>query len=143
MQDDSPTDSLDPAVTLWLVYAIVSVVISGALLLVYRTNILPAARLAQVRPSRLRAEVERLAILLNLPESTKAPAEKNGSNDYEGDDFKAKEKILKSTSVGSRGKWGWTFVGVSLGIIFLGWLLFGLGISWGVHGNVVAGTTGE
>lgn len=138
MQDDTANDSLDPAVTLWLVYAIVSVVISGGLLIASTTSILPAARLAQVAPRHLRAEIERLAILNDLPEKAKSP---NGK--YDEDDIKEKEKILKSTSVGSKGKWGWTFMGVSLGIIIIGWILFGLGVNWGVHGSVIAGTTGE
>jgi hypothetical protein len=28
-------------------------------------------------------------------------------------------------------------------VILVGWILFALGVLWGVHGNVIAGTVGE
>lgn len=31
-------------------------------------------------------------------------------------------------------------LGVSVGVVVLGWVLFGLGVGWGVHGNVVSAT---
>ena len=130
MQDASPTDSLDPAVTLWLIYAFLSVVISGALLVLSWTTWLPAARLAQVKPSLLEREVH---ILLQ---------KKGLENAETKEDTKAGEKLLKSPSNRHENA-RWLFIAASIGIIFIGWALFGLGISWGVHGNVVAGTTGE
>ena len=63
LQDLSPTDSLDPAVSLWLAYAFISVAVSGFMLamayLAPRT--LPAARLSQLPPRDMPAEVEKLA----------------------------------------------------------------------------------
>ena len=60
LQDDTASDSLDPAVTLWLVYAFLSVAVSGILLILSGTSVLPAGRLSQVQPRLLDKEVERL-----------------------------------------------------------------------------------
>ncbi|KAI5122677.1 hypothetical protein M0805_007937 [Coniferiporia weirii] len=128
LQDDTPSDSLDNAVTLWLIYAFISVAISGALLVVSWTEILPAARLAQVQPRLLKGEVERLI-------------RKKGLEDPRMD-VTEKEKLLKSPVPGREGL-RWIFLGASIGIIGVGWIMFGLGVSWGVHGSVIAGTTGE
>ena len=96
---------------------------------------LPAARLSQVAPRDLPAEVERLARLKGLSKPV-------DEGDDEFNETKAQEKILKSPTVTSP-VFGWTFLAVSLGIIFIGWIMFGLGVGWGVHGSVIAGTTGE
>lgn len=133
LQDDTPSNSLDNAVTLWLVYAFVCVAISGALLVVSWTNILPAARLSQVPPSQLADEVDRLALLKGIS------LDKN-SDDF--DEVKEKEKLLKSPAPGREGL-RWLFLVASVGIVFIGWTMFGLGVGWGVHGSVIAGTTGE
>ncbi|KAI0673172.1 MFS general substrate transporter [Trametes maxima] len=140
LQDLSPTDSLDPAVTLWLVYAFLSVAISGFMLLMshFAPNTLPAARLSQVAPRDLPDEVERLArnqgIVIHKP-----------GPDEEGDsvnEVKLKEKMLKSPKHQS-GILSWAYLMIGLGIIFIGWIMFGMGVNWGVHGSVVAGTVGE
>lgn len=141
MQDDTANDSLDPAVSLWLAYAVISVVISSALLLVSYTSILPAARLAQVPPRHLVEELQRLATLNGL-EKPDLPTSHKKRSVYDSD-IKEQERILKSTDLQSKGKWGWTFLAISVAIIILGWVLFGFGVAWGVHGSVIAGTTGE
>jgi len=145
LQDDSASDSLDPAVTLWLVYAFISVAISGTLLLLSYTakSTLPAARLSQIAPSALNAEVERLAIVKGIVHAGK---EKQSETDDDGDEVdqtKVHERILKSPDPVSSAALKWAFSVASLAIIVLGWILFGLGVGWGVHGNVVAGTVGE
>ena len=75
LQDDTASDSLDPAVTLWLVYAFLSVAVSGTLLaLSYLIpTVLPAARLSQIAPRALPAEVERLCAIkgINVTKDTK------------------------------------------------------------------------
>ncbi|KAI0369350.1 MFS general substrate transporter [Pilatotrama ljubarskyi] len=140
LQDLSPTDSLDPAVTLWLVYAFASVAISGFMLLMsyYAPNTLPAARLSQVAPRDMPEEVEKLArhqgIVVRKPDPED---EGNGTSE-----LKMKEKILKSPKHQS-GILSWAYLMIGLGIIFIGWIMFGLGVNWGVHGSVVAGTVGE
>ncbi|KAJ7075249.1 MFS general substrate transporter [Mycena belliarum] len=133
LQDLSATDSLDPAVTLWLSYAVASVAVSGTLLVVSYTTLLPATRLAQVKPALLDTEVERL---WNLRQADR------DMDDLEDVAPKYRESVLKSPlneRMGSR----WVYAGLSLGIIVVGWIMFGLGVSWGVHGSVIAGTVGE
>ncbi|KAK7059925.1 MFS general substrate transporter [Favolaschia claudopus] len=134
LQDLSPTDSLDPAVTLWLCYAAASVAVSGALLGVSYTTLLPAAHLAQVKPSLLNLSIERLW------------HKREGADETEKEEVdvepKRWESILKSPLNPGSG-WRWVYGVLSLGIIVLGWIMFGLGVSWGVHGSVIAGTVGE
>ncbi|KAE9396601.1 hypothetical protein BT96DRAFT_941589 [Gymnopus androsaceus JB14] len=109
LQDDTPNASLDPAVTLWLVYAFISVAISGALLIIANwTTWLPAAR------SMMQDEEKLLE----------------------------NEKALKKAHPGREGM-RWIFLAASAGIILIGWIMFGLGVEWGVHGSVIAGTVGE
>lgn len=131
LQDDTKSDSLDPAVSLWLAYAFLSVAISGTLLFLSSSWAgrlqLHAGRLSQVPPRLLSREVERMAL-----ERDGEPVE----------DVKEEEKRLKSPIPGREGL-RWLFLAASVGIIFIGWALFGLGVSWGVHGSVIAGTTGE
>ncbi|KAI8996319.1 MFS general substrate transporter [Trametes punicea] len=140
LQDLSPTNSLDPAVTLWLVYAFVSVAISGFMLFMsyFAPNTLPAARLSQVSPRDLPAEVEKLArkrgIIVQKPDPQD---EEDGVTE-----LKLKEKMLKSPNR-QDGLLSWTYSIIGLAIIFIGWIMFGLGVNWGVHGSVVAGTVGE
>ncbi|KAI0339110.1 MFS general substrate transporter [Trametopsis cervina] len=145
LQDDSSTDSLDPGVSLWLAYAFISVAISGTLLILSYTakNSLPAARLSQISPSALPAEVKRLAAIKGFSEAGK---EKAGEDDDEGDDVdqdKLKEKFLKSPNAGTSKFMYMAFTALSAGVIVLGWIMFGLGVGWGVHGSVIAGTVGE
>ncbi|KAJ3479652.1 hypothetical protein NLI96_g8903 [Meripilus lineatus] len=137
LQDDTSNNSLDPAVTLWLVYAFLSVLISGILLsLSYLTpTMLPAARLSQIAPKELPAEVDRLC--------EKKGIVYNKKDEDEGiSDVTIKQKLLKAPHPG-REELRWLFLVVSVGIIFIGWIMFGLGVGWGVHGSVIAGTVGE
>lgn len=60
----------------------------------------------------------------------------------EVDEVVLKEKLLKAPYPGREGV-RWLFLIVSVGIIFIGWIMFGLGVGWGVHGSVIAGTVGE
>lgn len=140
LQDDTKSDSLDNAVTLWLIYAFVSVIISGALLVVSWTTWLPAARLSQVQPRFLADEVDRLAQLKGI--TTGSTKSSTDSYDSDQEEIKLKEKLLKSPVTGREGL-RWLFLAASVGMVFVGWIMFGLGVSWGVHGNVIAGTTGE
>jgi len=138
LQDDTKSNSLDNAVTLWLIYAFISVIISGWLLVVANAapTFLPAARLSQVPPSALAAEVGILA-------RAKGLQVQHDKNDWdEVDEVKETEKLLKSPVPGREGV-RWLFLVASVGIIFVGWIMFGMGVNWGVHGSVIAGTTGE
>lgn len=38
----------------------------------------------------------------------------------------------------NRGWLSWTMLGLSIGIVAIGWIMFGLGVFWGVHGSVVS-----
>ncbi|KAJ7479775.1 MFS general substrate transporter [Mycena latifolia] len=133
LQDLSATDSLDPAVTLWLSYAAASVAVSGGLLVVSYTTLLPAARLSQVKPALLEDEIERLWSSRQADRSV---------DDLEDVEPKYRESILKSP-LSARMGGRWLYAGLSLVVIVLGWIMFGLGVNWGVHGSVIAGTTGE
>lgn len=133
LQDLSPTDSLDPAVTLWLSYAAASVAVSGGLLAVSYTTLLPAAYLSQVKPSLLDPAIQRLWTVRQVARS---------ADEEEDVDPKYRESILKSPLSAHMGG-RWVYAGISVGIIVLGWIMFGLGVNWGVHGSVIAGTTGE
>lgn len=134
LQDDTKNNSLDNAVTLWLIYAFVCVAISGTLLVLSWTTLLPAARLSQVPPSELAAEVNRLAQMKGITHV--------GKDMDEVDEVKEKEKLLKAAAPGREGL-RWLFLVGSVGMVFIGWIMFGLGVGWGVHGSVIAGTTGE
>ncbi|KAF8573767.1 MFS general substrate transporter [Ramaria rubella] len=128
IQDDSK-GSLDNAITLWLVYAFISVAISGALLLAstswWPLLTLSAARLSQVTPRHLAHEISKL----------------DGQGESEKT-LKQREYDLKVLRKG--GVWpAWTMLAGSVGVVIIGWAMFGLGVAWGVHGNVIAGTTGE
>ncbi|TFK82833.1 MFS general substrate transporter [Polyporus arcularius HHB13444] len=139
LQDLSPTDSLDPAVTLWLVYAFLSVAVSGFMLAMsyLAPNTLPAARLSQIAPRDMPAEIDKLARAQGIVVRKPDPADED-----EVSELKIQEKILKSPKTGE-GLLAWGYSIVALGIIFVGWIMFGLGVGWGVHGSVVAGTVGE
>ncbi|EIN05923.1 MFS general substrate transporter [Punctularia strigosozonata HHB-11173 SS5] len=148
LQDDTASNSLDPAVSLWLAYAFISVAVSGTMLAIaqFAPALLPAARLSQVRPSRLPEEVDRLFPSDALPAGAKGPHGETLASDVDSEneiaEVKVKERILKSPRAGFEGM-RWAFLAASLGIIFIGWIMFGLGVGWGVHGSVIAGTTGE
>lgn len=54
------------------------------------------------------------------------------------------ERVLKSPrpeALSGRIRWLLPLLGVI--IIIIGWIMFGLGVGWGVHGSVIAGTVGE
>jgi len=138
LQDMSPDDSLDSAVSLWLAYAFICVAISGALLLAsyMYPALLPAARLSEVPPRALPAEVESLCEKRGL-----VILKEDLAGDSEINEIKEKEKRLKAPSP-SLGWARWTCLGMGAAVIVIGWILFGLGVEWGVHGNVIAGTVG-
>jgi hypothetical protein len=156
LQDDSPNASLDPAVTLWLIYAFIGTGISAALWITanWLPNVLPAARLAQVKPSKLEHEVEAMLTKRGLTQPTvnghsldeshiEGIINDDGLNVQEKT-LLANEKLLKRVEPGKMmDRLRWLFLAASVGIIVLGWTIFGLGVEWGVHGNVIAGTTGE
>ncbi len=96
---------------------------------------LPAARLSQIAPSALPGEVDKLCAKKDIVYN-------KGDEDDEYIEVKAKERLLKAPYPGREGI-RWLFLVVSLGIIFIGWIMFGLGVGWGVHGSVIAGTVGE
>ena len=139
LQDDSATNSLDPAVSLWLAYAFISVAVSGFMLAMsyWAPNTLPAARLSQLAPRDMPAEVEKLAQAQGIVVRKTDPAD-----DSPVDENKVKERLLKSPK--PRGEYAsWAYFAVVLGIVLIGWIMFGLGVNWGVHGAVIAGTVGE
>ncbi|KAJ7581826.1 MFS general substrate transporter [Mycena floridula] len=136
LQDLSVTDSLDPAVTLWLSYAAASVVVSGILLATSYTTFLPAARLSQVKPASLDFEVERLWRL------RQQRLQSDDFKDRQAMEPKYWEAILKSPMSNKMGV-QWLYSALALSVIIVGWIMFGLGVNWGVHGSVIAGTTGE
>ena len=133
LQDLSPTDSLDPAVSLWFSYAFISVAVSELLLVLsFGKTTLPAARLSQVRPMVKKGELEAIW-----------RAQARGIAGEEELSWQEKEKILKSPSESSTLLVSFVYPLTTLVIIILGWVMFGLGVGWGVHGSVIAGTTGE
>ncbi|EGN94916.1 hypothetical protein SERLA73DRAFT_77649 [Serpula lacrymans var. lacrymans S7.3] len=144
IQDLSPTASLASSVTLWLVYAFVSVLVSGALLLAcyttYGKQILPAARLSQIRPRRLGSEIE---LLWRCNRSTSSISDTLKEN-VEIVETSPEDRILRlqllehslkspiDSSLSLYTRWG--SVIASLVVIVIAWVIFGLGIEWGVHG---------
>ncbi|KAG2344649.1 MFS general substrate transporter [Suillus weaverae] len=138
LQDLSPNDSLESAVTIWLVYAFACVLVSGALLGACYTSFgkryLPAARLSEVRPKYLEKEVEKLWKL--RPHSV--------TGEDENITPKQKEVALKSPVPSSVSLYArWVAIGAGFTIVLIAWVIFGFGVEWGVHGSIVAGTTGE
>lgn len=148
LQDDTASDSLDPAVTLWLAYAFISVAVSGVLLIVSYSakNFLPAARLSQISPSALPAEVERIATAKGLIDVSNVAGKDSQPDSIDSagvNETQKYEKLLKSPNMSASVTKKWIYMTLSLGVIVLGWIMFGLGVGWGVHGSVVAGTVGE
>ncbi|KAF8515591.1 MFS general substrate transporter [Gautieria morchelliformis] len=122
---DSSHGSLDGAISLWLAYAFISVAISGSLLIMSTPwwTILPAARLAQVTPSQLSREICRLD---GLGDASGNKVTTLAEREYD-------LKVLRP----NHSRLAWALLATSVGIVVLGWIMFGLGVSWGVHGNVV------
>ncbi|KAH7910570.1 MFS general substrate transporter [Hygrophoropsis aurantiaca] len=150
LQDESPTSSLMNPVIMWLAYSAISVVAAGILLIACYTKVgkrlLPAARLSQVRPRDLAEEVDKLW------NSTRATRE-HQSVDLErtqSDDGtnalltnKRKEVIMKSPMDSSTSLYArWAAIIMGALVVVIGWAIFGLGVEWGVHGNIIAGTVG-
>ncbi|KAG1720643.1 MFS general substrate transporter [Suillus lakei] len=141
LQDLSPNDSLESAVTVWLVYAFACVLVSGALLGACYTSFgkryLPAARLSEVRPKYLEREVERLWELRPHAVTEEGKRDKSLT-------LKQKEVVLKSPVPSSVSLYAhWVAIGAGFAVVLIAWVIFGFGVEWGVHGSVVAGTTGE
>lgn len=105
-----------------------SVVISGSLLLFGSPwwPLLPAARLAQVPARHTVAEVERLDGLGPIP-----------SGEAQFKHLQEREYNLKVIGL-DRGWLSWTMLWWSIAIVGIGWIMFGLGVFWGVHGSVVS-----
>lgn len=146
LQDLSPTNSLDPAVSLWLAYAFVSVFFSGLMLyLSHYSNLLPASTLSQITPAYKKAEVDRMWSR-GLQDASSLRGEMiDGGGDGDELSWEEKEKVLKAPRRGSKTLVAIVAPAVGMGIILLGWVMFGLGVSWvsgflrlriasGVHG---------
>jgi len=156
LQDDTPNASLDPGVTLWLVYAFISTGISGVLLIIanWFPSVLPAATLAQVKPSKLKDEVARLSRAkqgFSQPTLDGPIVDDSGfvAIDNDDDSYNEEQKLLANEKLLKRVETGkvmdqvrWLFVVASVGVILLGCVVFGLGVEWGVQGNVIGSTVG-
>jgi hypothetical protein len=132
---DNAGGNLDPAVTLWLVYAFLSVAISAFLLFAaqFLRKLLPAAHLSQVRPACIQGEIVRLENALGRNE-----IDSDGTVMHIGDEVDNKEQLfrerkLKEPVAGS--VLSKVMIVTSLAIIVLGWIMFALGVGWGVHGR--------
>ncbi|KAF8529563.1 MFS general substrate transporter [Hysterangium stoloniferum] len=134
---DNSHGSLNNAITLWLAYAFVCTAISGFLLLASTSwwPLLPAARLAQVNPRQVPREIAKLDGLGALSEAT-------SNDDDASQSLKVRAYNLKVLD-GRRAWLSWVMFGVSVGVVLVAWAIFGLGVAWGVHGSVIAGTIGE
>lgn len=133
LQDASPTDSLEGAVTVWLVYAFVSVLVSGALLGACCTSLgqryLPAVRLSQVRPRHIGREVERL---WELRQDT---VTEEGKRDA-GMTPRQKEEALKSPVSSSVSLYARRVaLGAGFSVVLIAWVIFGFGVDWGDHAS--------
>ncbi|KAG1728444.1 MFS general substrate transporter [Suillus lakei] len=129
LQDLSPTDSLESATTVWLMYAFACVLIStmllGACYTSFGLQYLPAARLSQVRPKHLEREVERLWELRWHTVTEEGESDKSVTP-------KEKEVALKSPVPSSVSLYArWVAVGAGFTVIFIAWVIFGFGIEWG------------
>ncbi|KAH9916238.1 MFS general substrate transporter [Amylocystis lapponica] len=137
LQDDTRDDSLGPAVSLWLAYAFIAVAIAGTLLALsyLAPAALPAARLSQIAPRKLGAEVARLCALTGTVCEEK-------EKEKGAEDAKRAERMLKAPE--AEWEWvRWVSAGVAVVIVVIAWIVFGLGVAWGVHGSVIAGTVGD
>jgi MFS family permease len=133
LQDASPTNSLDGAVTVWLVYAFVSVLISGALLGACCTSLgqryLPAVRLSQVRPKHIEREVDRLW------ELRRDPITEEGNRD-ECVTPRQKEEALKSPVPSTVSLYARRVaLGAGFSVVLIAWVIFGFGVDWGDHAS--------
>lgn len=131
LQDLSSTNSLEGAVTVWLVYAFASMLISGLLLGAcywsWGKRYLPAARLSQVRPRYVEREVERL---WELRRHTVAEEGKRDESMMP----KQKELVLKSPVPGSVSLYArWVALGAGFTIVLTSWVIFGFGVEWGAE----------
>ncbi|KAG1847655.1 MFS general substrate transporter [Suillus subalutaceus] len=131
LQDLSSTGSLEGAVTVWLVYAFASVLISGMLLGACYTSwgqrYLPAVRLSQVRPRHVEREVERLW------ELRRYTVAEEGKRD-ESVMPKQKELTLKSPVPSSVSLYArWVALGAGFTIVLTAWVIFGFGVEWGAQ----------
>ncbi|KAG1862373.1 MFS general substrate transporter [Suillus tomentosus] len=137
IQDLSSTNSLEGAVTVWLAYAFVSVLISGALLGACHTSLgqryLPAVRLSQVRPKYVEKEVERLWELRRHTVTEEGPRDENLTPRQK--DEALKRPLSSSVSLYARR----VALGAGFIIVLIAWVIFGFGIDWGDH----ASATGE
>ncbi|KAF9075748.1 MFS general substrate transporter [Rhodocollybia butyracea] len=157
LQDDTPNASLDSAVTLWLIYAFICTGIALVLWIIadWFPNVLPSARLAQVRPSKLEENVTRMLRAKRGLMQPTVDAHSVNDLDVEGmssdsdstneeKKLLADEKMLKSVEPGKvMNRLRWVFPAASGGVIAIGWIVFGLGIEWGLGGKISASGTGD
>jgi len=148
IQDDSSNhESLAGAVTLWAVYGGISVAISGFLLISCYTDwgmrYLPAARLSQVRPKNYCDETNRLwEKLAASPRGGVAYALSEHGADAELTRAE-KARILKGPEPTKASDWGrQAAMWFGIIVVVIGWIVFGLGVMWGVQGSVISGSVG-
>ncbi|KAF4586396.1 hypothetical protein EYR38_010672 [Pleurotus pulmonarius] len=136
---DRANNSLEPTISLWLAYAFICFFVSTALLLLtyvpFGQKMLPGARLSQVPPRRLVQEINRLAAKVGLDRKTK--------EDGSVLTVKEKERILKSPNPGRPYIVGILLPLGALSVVMLGWIIFGVGISWGIHAMTNGSASGD
>ncbi|KAJ8690302.1 hypothetical protein PTI98_011738 [Pleurotus ostreatus] len=136
---DKANNSLDPTISLWLAYAFICFFVSATLLsltyLPFGQKMLPGARLSQVAPRKLTQEINRLAARVGLDRKTKE----------DGGELTAKEKerILKSPNPGRPYIVGVLLPSAAFSVVVIGWVIFGVGISWGIHAMTNGSASGD
>ncbi|KIM61697.1 hypothetical protein SCLCIDRAFT_865222 [Scleroderma citrinum Foug A] len=146
IQETSPTQSLEGTLTIWFYCSIVSLCLAGILFAACHTELgkkkLPAARLAEVRPHDVEQEVERLWTMVagrSVQERTCSLEDKESrSSDDSGFLWRQKEFVLRNPIPGKISAYsrGWA-VGGSVLIILGAWIMFGIGIVWGLRASVI------
>ncbi|KIM61696.1 hypothetical protein SCLCIDRAFT_25657 [Scleroderma citrinum Foug A] len=146
IQETSPTQSLDGTLTIWFYYSFMSLCLAGVLFAACHTELvkkkLPAARLAEVRPHYVEQEVERLWTMVagrSVQERTSSAEDKESRSGSDDSGFLWRQKrfVLKSPVPGKISVYsrGWA-VGGSVLIILGAWVMFGMGIVWGLRASV-------
>lgn len=136
---DKANNSLDPTISLWLAYAFICFFVSATLLSLtyvpFGQKMLPGARLSQVAPRKLTQEINRLAARVGLDRKTKE----------DGGELTAKEKerILKSPNLGRPYIVGVLLPSAAFSVVIIGWVIFGVGISWGIHAMTNGSASGD
>ncbi|KAJ8475282.1 hypothetical protein ONZ45_g15660 [Pleurotus djamor] len=136
---DRAHNSLDPTISLWLAYAFLCFFVSTGLLIATYTpfgqRLLPGARLSQVAPRKLGKETTRLATILVFDRSAK--------EDGQELTLKEKERLLKSPRPGRSNIVSALLPFGAFSVVVIGWVIFGVGISWGIHAQTNGSATGD